>query len=77
MSGVHIGGAIQTHAAPAAAILCAIVATARAWTAGNGMSNSLAPSVTRTSAGRRASHWSRAGSLAQVVVYVALVASTT
>ena len=41
------------------------------------MSTSFAPSVTITMEGRRASHFSRSGSLAQVVVYVAVVASTT
>jgi hypothetical protein len=41
------------------------------------MSTSLAPSVTMTSDGLRASHVSSSASLAQVVVYVAVVESTT
>ena len=77
VSGFHMGGVIQTHDAPVAAIFFASVSTARACISGTVMSASLAPRVTMTSAGRRESHSSNSGLEAHVVVYVDVAACTT
>src|SRR5260370_34226164 len=71
------GGVVQTHDAPAAAIFRDMAAMALACAMGNGTSTSLAPSVTMTSDGRRASQPSRYPSPAHWVVYAAVRALET
>src|SRR5579859_2092768 len=73
VSRFHIGGVVQTHAAPAAAILRARRSTAFACASGIETSASLAPSVTMTRAGRSDSQLSSLASYAHVVVYALVV----